>query len=182
MYARTTSGVAIMLTAAVGFVAPLAAQEHEHEGMHEGMTVSLASKNDSGVSGTATLREAEDAMGGPAPAVVLDLTGVEAGATYSVHVHKGTCATGGGVVTALTSVAAEGTTATATTVLTQEQIASLREAHGDMTDMAMQADDEEDEDEEAEEESSLFIQVHLPNGTPAACGDIPMMDDDEDGR
>ncbi len=182
MYARTTLGVATTLITALSLVPPLAAQEDDDEGMQEEITVTLAPKNDSGISGTAVLRHEVDAMGQPAPKVVIDLTGVEAGQSYSAHVHKGTCATGGGVVTALVAVEAQGSMASSTTVLGSDQIAALEAAHAEMMDMARTTDDEEDEAEETEEASGgLFIQIHMPDGRPAACGDVPMMEDHEDG-
>lgn len=78
--------------------------------------------------------------------VTVRLTGLESGNDYPVHIHQGTCAEGGGVAAGLTSVSAgEGTGNSESSVPADE--------------LSMDA--------------SYFVQAHLPDGTPAACGDVP---------
>lgn len=78
--------------------------------------------------------------------VRLMLSGLSAGTRYPAHVHEGTCEAGGGVATALTEVAAEDTTATSATTFPASVVSP---------------------------DSAYFLQAHLPDGTPAACGDVP---------
>ena len=172
MHRRSTL-FATAVCAALAVAPPLGAQDGPDDGMEEELTITLEPTNDSGIRGTAVLRDEPDAMGGPSHSVTLELTGLEPGGTYPAHVHSGTCATDGGVVTALVPVEAEGSAASATTILSPAQIAALQEAHAGMTEMARETEEEGEEDET--EEATLFVQVHLSDGTPAACGEIPIM-------
>lgn len=177
MNARSKLGVAASLIAAVAIAPALAAQEQEGAGMEEQekkVTVTLESKNDSGITGTAVLAAAPEAESPDAHTVTLELSGLEAGQTYPAHIHGGTCDEGGGVVAALESVAAEAEMASATTTITPDQLA-MGETADEPTEMAA----EEEEGEEAH--GPLFIQVHLPDGTPAACGNVPMMEHEHEG-
>lgn len=76
----------------------------------------------------------------------LRLKGVESGQEYPAHVHRGDCQSGGGVAVGLDPVAgAEGGG--------QGQSAVARSSFSSG--------------------ETYFVQVHLPDGTPAACGDLP---------
>ena len=100
MHRRSTL-FATAVCAALAVAPPLGAQDGPDDGMEEDLTITLEPTNDSGIRGTAVLRDEPDAMGGPSHSVTLELTGLEPGGTYPAHVHSGTCATDGGVVTAL---------------------------------------------------------------------------------
>lgn len=78
--------------------------------------------------------------------VTLSLTGLTSGNSYPAHIHQGTCQEGGGVAAGLTAVeAADGSGSSETRVPASE--------------LSMDA--------------SHFVQAHLPDGTPAACADLP---------
>ncbi len=78
--------------------------------------------------------------------VTVSLTGLTSGNSYPAHIHQGTCQEGGGVAAGLTAVeAADGSGSSETQVPASE--------------LSMDA--------------SHFLQAHLPDGTPAACGDFP---------
>lgn len=108
-------------------------------------SVDMASKNESGITGTATFT----AAGSDSVQVQVSLKGVEGGKAYPTHIHHGSCAAEGGVAQPLNSVEgqSDGTGSGTTTV-----------AHSVFM-----------------PDSSYFVQSHLPDGTPAACGDIPTM-------
>jgi hypothetical protein len=110
-------------------------------------SISLSPKNDSGITGTAEV----SAAGSDSVQVKVSLKGIEQGKEYPTHIHHGSCATEGPVAQPLNSVTgmADSTGTSTTTV-----------AH------ALFMPD-----------SSYFVQSHLPDGTPAACGDIPAMAD-----
>lgn len=78
--------------------------------------------------------------------VSLRLTGLEAGSSYPAHIHEGTCQEGGGVAAGLTSVSATDSTGTSETRIPAGKLTM---------------------------EGSYFVQAHLPDGTPAACADLP---------
>lgn len=109
----------------------------------KGTSVAMAPKNESGLAGTAVLKPAA----GDSLKVELSLSGLTDGKSYPAHVHKGTCQSPGTVVAGLTNVTADGTTGTSTT-----RIADPRA--GDA-------------------EGPFLVMAHLPDGTPAVCGDIP---------
>ncbi len=119
------------------------AADAEAGDMMEGTSVALAPKNESGLAGTAVLTSA----GGDSLSVELSLSGVEDGESYPAHVHEGSCQEPGGVVSGLTEVTADGTTGTSTTRVPDPRA-------GDA-------------------EGPFLVMAHLPDGTPAACGDIP---------
>lgn len=85
---------------------------------------------------------------GDSVAVQVRLSGLTEGESYAAHVHEGTCESGGGVAVGLNAVTgqADGTGSSTKT------IASLPSGQ------------------------SYFVQAHLPDGTPAACGDVPGME------
>lgn len=114
------------------------------EGGHmEGVSVTLVPKNESGMAGTAIVREAP----GDSMDVSLKLSGLSAGQDYPAHVHRGTCNSPGPVTAALESVTAGADTASSRGTVPDPRVES---PGGD-----------------------FLIQVHLPDGTPAACGMIP---------
>lgn len=78
--------------------------------------------------------------------VRLMLSGLDAGSSYPAHVHEGTCKAGGGVARALTKVAARDSTATSRSTFPASVVSP---------------------------DSAYFLQAHLPDGTPAACGNVP---------
>lgn len=76
----------------------------------------------------------------------LRLKALESGQDYPAHVHEGDCQSGGGVAVGLDPVAGgEGGGQGQSTVARSNFSA----------------------------DGSYFVQVHLPDGTPAACGDLP---------
>ncbi len=194
MRIRTSTLVALPLLLAFGVFTTADAQEREeghddhaaHAEAHAdgGMTVALEPVGDSGISGEALITHPEEAEAAEAHQVEIRLTGVEGDAALPAHVHQGSCVDGGPVVTALSSVEARDGEATSTTVVTAEDIAPAME-------MARGGDEAEEKTDEAapyeqargeaaagmpegREHPSLFIQVHAANGSPVACGDIPM--------
>lgn len=86
---------------------------------------------------------------GDSLAVQVSLSGLTEGDSYAAHVHQGTCESGGGVAVGLNAVTGQA------------------DGSGSSTKAIGQADLEAGE--------SYFVQVHLPDGTPAACGDVPSM-------
>lgn len=78
--------------------------------------------------------------------VSVSLSGLESGNSYPAHIHQGTCQEGGGVAAGLTAVEASDGTGTSETRIPAAKL--------DM-------------------EARHFVQAHLPDGTPAACGDLP---------
>jgi hypothetical protein len=104
-------------------------------------TATLAAKNNSGITGTASL-----AANGDSTSVTVTLNGGKAGTAYPTHIHMGDCAAPGDVVAPLTSVTvgADGSGTSTTTVPSAK----------------------------LEGQSALLVQSHLPDGTPAACGDV----------
>lgn len=107
--------------------------------------VELSAKNDSGITGTATLTARGDSL-----AVDLSLSGLTEGDSYAAHLHEGTCEAGGGVVVGLAAVTGQADGTGSST----KSIARSAMAPG----------------------QSYFIQAHQPDGTPAACGDVPAME------
>lgn len=78
--------------------------------------------------------------------VSVSLTGLESGESYPAHVHEGSCQAGGGVAAGLTSVEAGDGEGSSQTRIPAGEL----DADGD-----------------------YFVQAHLPDGTPAACGNVP---------
>lgn len=82
---------------------------------------------------------------GDSATVVLTIDGGTPGSTYASHIHTGDCDAPGGVEAPLSSVTVgDDGSGTATTTVAAGVI----------------------------EGADLLIQVHLPGGTPAACGEI----------
>lgn len=84
--------------------------------------------------------------GSDALTIKLEVLGLKGGTEYPAHLHRGTCASGGEVVAELEPP----------TVASVGLGSSLTELSPD----EMQAGE------------SYFVQVHLPDGTPAACADV----------
>lgn len=78
--------------------------------------------------------------------VTLRLTGLTGGNAYPAHIHRGTCQKGGAVAVGLSSVTAQDSTGTSQTRIPAGKLSM---------------------------DGSYYVQAHLPDGTPAACGDIP---------
>lgn len=172
----------------LAFATGVAAQETEAEAKKEAKakkaTVALEAKNESGITGTATIVKAMEAEKPHAHRITVNLSGAAAG-TYPVHIHRGTCESGGGVATGLTSVTVEAneSMASSTTVVTPEQLAAADRPEGEARAKAEMEGEAEAEGmaeaamtaEKAGERMKhgpLFIQAHLADGTPAACGNI----------
>lgn len=117
-------------------------QAMEDRAGQQATTVPLASKNGSGITGTARLTPRGDSL-----AVQVNLSGLTEGASYAAHVHEGSCESGGGVAVGLNAVTgrADGTGSSTKRIAA----ATLQASQG------------------------YFVQAHLPDGTPAACGDVP---------
>jgi hypothetical protein len=116
--------------------------------MDEGPTMSLSTMNNSGVMASAYLSHSDQSLN-----VTLELEGLEPGATYPAHIHRGNCEEQGPVAAPLGEVtAAEDGTATL-------------EAAVPMADLSAPA-------EGAMASAGFYIQIHLPDGAPAACGEI----------
>jgi hypothetical protein len=79
-------------------------------------------------------------------AFTIEVAGLPEAAEYSVHVHRGVCAEGGPVAAALTAVtgSADGSGSSTTRLPAAEVPAN----------------------------EPVFVQLHGPNGTPLACGDL----------
>ena len=112
------------------------------------VTVELSPKNDSGVSGEAHLVHGDSLLH-----VGLTATGLEAGNEYPAHIHQGSCSGGGGVVAGVGPLAATSSGEAETN--TGVPLTTLMEAR-----------------KEGDGEHAFFLQIHLPDGTPAACGDV----------
>ncbi|NIR44377.1 MAG: CHRD domain-containing protein [Gemmatimonadetes bacterium] len=131
------------------------AEEGEGEGMEaaagsmaETPTMSLSTMNNSGVMASANLSHTDQSL-----SVTLELEGLEPGATYPAHIHRGNCEDQGPVAAPLGEVtAAEDGTGTI-------------EASVPMSDLSAPAEGEM-------APKGFYVQVHLPDGTPAACGEI----------
>ena len=182
-----TAAAGTLALAALSAPVPASAQQE----MEEPITVELSPVGESGVSGTAVIHTMAPGRHGEMMdegehgemmeegehgemmrdesmhdhEVEVTLQGLEAGETYPVHVHRGTCAEGGDVFHPLAGVTAgDGGEGTSTTTVTA---AEMSEKMAEM-EMGMEGD------QGMEEHPSFFVMAHLPDGTPAACGDVPM--------
>lgn len=106
------------------------------------VSVLLSPKNQSGIEGEARIRPKDDSL-----QVELLLQGISPGQRYPAHVHRGSCAAGGGVAAALSSVSGKQEPGTSTTTIAASAVPA---------------------------DTSYFIQAHLSDGTPAACGNVPV--------
>lgn len=115
------------------------------------ITVELSPKAESGVRARARLVHDEDHV-----RVGIAARGIEVGDEYPAHIHRGTCEEGGGVVAdvgPVTRSAEDGDVGQATATVPVEELKQAKE-------------------ESEAEHPSFFLQIHLPDGTPAACGDV----------
>jgi hypothetical protein len=112
---------------------PAAKQETSMGGMQMAAaapeTATLAAKNNSGITGNATL-----AANGDSTTVTVNLSGGKAGTTYPTHIHVGSCSQPGDVLVPLTSVTvdAQGSGSSTTMVPSaklQGQAALLVQSH-----------------------------------------------------
>lgn len=79
--------------------------------------------------------------------VMLSLEGLTEGDQYPAHVHRGTCTEGGGVAAALSPVTGQsGGTGESIATVARDNFSSGE---------------------------SYYVQAHLPDGTPATCGNLP---------
>ena len=86
--------------------------------------------------------------GSDALTIKLEVLGLEGGTEYPAHLHGGTCAEGGDVIAELNSP----------TVASVGLGSSLTELSPDVMEAG----------------GSYFVQLHLPDGTPAACADVQL--------
>ncbi len=156
--------------------------------------VNLSPLNNSGISGTAEIAHSEEDV-----TVVLQMSGLEAGDRYPAHIHSGSCEEQGPVAASLSAVeaTAEGTGSSTTTVALSElgeMAEGMMMGEGEMVEEeGMAPEGEMGEGEMAEEEgmapegemgegemmeevehpeTRLYVQLHQPDGTPAACANI----------
>lgn len=111
-----------------------------------GVTIPLSSKGGSGVAGVAKFDLVGDSLpaeAGDSVRVKLMVNGLSVEGEHPAHLHAGSCSGGGGVLVPLGPVT--GPSGGASTV----RVARSLFTGGD-----------------------LFVQVHRPNGTPVACGDL----------
>jgi hypothetical protein len=152
---RTGPGISrvVWLLPAAALLACSKGQESSQAAMAQGgaqamapTPVTLASKNNSGITGTVSLAKTGDST-----TIAVTLNGGTPGATYPSHIHAGHCDQPGAVVTPLTSVAVgPDHSGTSMTTVATSVLDSARQQYG-----------------------SLLEQSHQPDGTPAACGEIP---------
>lgn len=178
--------VPLALTLATGASAQEEAAPEKKEMEQDRIEVQLEPKNDSGLSGVAVISHAADQE--DAKRIALHLEGADPGETYPAHIHNGTCAEPGSVVTALESPTQnmEGR-ATSETVVTRADFEAKAETETAEREKTMEEGEEyaeaRAEAEMAEETGkahSYVIQVHLPGGTPAACGALPAKEKEKD--
>lgn len=125
------------------------------------MTVELSAKGESGVRARARLVRDEDHL-----RLGIAARGIEVGEEYPAHIHRGTCDEGGGVVAdvgPVTRSAEDGDVGQATATVPMEELKQAKE-------------------EGEAEPPSFFLQIHLPDGTPAACGDVVKEEKEEKER
>lgn len=115
------------------------------------MTVHLAPKNGSKMTGTAELRH----VAGDSLEVTVTLDSAVAGMSYPVHIHAGSCSEGGPVAVGLESVAAQ--TAGAARSVTRFGVSRLTAGQ------------------------SYFVQAHGEGGKPISCGDLGSMAEQHEG-
>lgn len=173
--ARKAGSLAAPLALILALATGAPAQEEEKpakEKEHEKMTVTLAEVNDSGITGVAKIARATEAEDPHAHRITVELTGVATG-TYPAHIHRGTCEASGGVAVPLTAIDVEegASMATASTTVTPSQLAAER-AEGEDEMAGGEETQEYAAGDEPRDHGPLYIQVHLANGTPAACGNL----------
>lgn len=150
MQSRIGSAPWVCLLAGVGLIACAGGEQQAGETAMQGAmgadTTALAPKNESGITGSVVLTEHGDSV---TVAVMID--GGTPGTSYPNHIHAGSCDQPGGVEAPLTSVAVG---PDSSGMATTSVAASVIEAEAE------------------EDDGAWLVQVHLPGGTPAACGEI----------
>lgn len=130
-------------------------QPRTERGTEAGTEIDLSAKNQSNVSGTATVTP----MSGDMMRVQVNLQGAEQGQQYPTHIHQGTCDQGGPVVLELDPV-------------TPGQQTGMQEQQGQQQQMEQQQG-QQISTRELQPGQDYFLQTHSPDGEPIACGDIP---------
>ena len=130
-------------------------------------TLQLAALNNSGITGTASVSHTADSV-----TVTVNVRGLTEGETYAAHIHRGSCEQQGPVVAPLSSIEAEaGGSGSATTTLALDQLTS---GEGEAMGEGEAAQEGEGMQEGQAHEANYYVQVHSPDGTPAACGAVQM--------
>lgn len=154
---------AFVMLAVLVSPSPAAAQEKTtDEEKRADRTVKLSEKNESGVKGTAALHPSEGEMA--KHVVDVRLQGMEAGATYRLHLHGGTCARDGQVITPVASVEAD----------TEGEAEATAELSVETLTPASSARAAEAEADPKRRHPALFLQARSADGAAVACGDVPM--------
>jgi hypothetical protein len=156
MQSRIGSAPWVCLLAAVGLIACAGGEQQGGEmtmGAMEADTAALAPKNESGITGSVVLTEHGDSV---TVAVMID--GGTPGTSYPSHIHAGSCDQPGGVAAPLAGVTVGPDSSGMATTTVAASVIEAEEAGG--------AEDAEEDD------GAWLVQVHLPGGTPAACGEI----------
>lgn len=125
-----------------------------------GTQIDLSAKNESNVSGSATITP----VSGEMLRVQINLQGAEQGQQYPTHIHQGTCDEGGPVVLELDPV-------------TPGQQTGMRDQQGQQGQAGQQGQQSQQgqtvSTRELQSGQEYFLQTHAPDGQPVACGDIP---------
>lgn len=124
--ADTEGGIVEETGEAVGAVGEGVADvaDQAEDALDDEVTVTLSPVAGSSVSGDADLRSS-----GAETRVEVELTGLEAGTTYSPEIHNGTCTEQGGPVVALEPVIASGMEAGSTSTIDPSVLASDEHGH-----------------------------------------------------
>jgi hypothetical protein len=107
-----------------------------------GMSATLNATEGSGISGTAMIEHAGDDV-----QVRLDVTGLQAGTTYTGHLHRGTCSEDRGEVTSIESFTVTEDRGEATATIARSSLDAA--------------------------EQQYFVEIHSAEDTVVACGDLP---------
>ena len=161
MRTRIRSAALVWFLPVVGLLACRGKQQNEENAMGSTSTpgteqhqmamapgaVMLMAKNNSGITGSFTTQSVGDST-----SFTVTLHGGAPGTSYPTHVHDGNCAAPGAMIQPLASVTVgPDSTGTSTSTVATSVLTAARKANG-----------------------ALLVQSHLPDGTPAACGEVPM--------
>lgn len=137
-----------------------------------GTQIDLSAKNQSNVSGSATITP----IGGEMMRVQINLQGAEQGQQYPTHIHQGTCDEGGPVVLELDPVTPGQQTGMRDQQGQQGQ-AGQQGQQGQQDRMGQQGQQDQQgqavSTRELQSGQDYFLQTHAPDGQPVACADIP---------
>lgn len=124
-------------------------------------SLQMEPKNDSGITGSATLTRDGDEI-----TVSVSMPGLTSGKTYPLHIHSGTCAAEGPVVEPLEdiTVTAEGT-GLSTTTFPVEKLQGAAAGTAQQGGMAQA-------DANASPGPQFFVQAHSPDGKPISCANL----------